>query len=252
MIEKLSKATITITLFILIVSTSTANPSRLKNLIFSYTSNQRVYLSYSSGIFNESTYDINLAYNGFTIGFENRNLGEIQIIDNQKTTSGSVIVYDVSAGVGYSSKILDNFYAHISLLAEYEYYYLFSDIYVGGGIGVGFIYGNIHTFNMVEFKSYSISVEGVAYHNLQNIVVLGVGYDLSYYHQDMSLFLISRVFEHSGVRMWVLTSVMYSTTKGLIPYFEVSVGYNVLSIGYGISIHQNLGASQFWFLESKI
>lgn len=251
MIKVVSRTTLTVILTIITATTLTANPTRLKNFIFNHNF-QRLYLSYSSGIFNEGTYEIMLSYSDFSLSLINKNYGEVTIIDTQGNVNGSVFVYDLSTTVGYFVRIMDNLFTYASFLLDYEYYHFFSDIYLGGGIGIGFNYRGIHTFNLVEFKSYSISLEGVVHNNFQNIVVLGVGYELSYYYQDFSLFIISRIFEYSGVRMNVMTSITYGTTKGLIPYFEVSVGYNALSIGYGLSVHQNIGISQFWFLESKI
>ncbi|MCS7298909.1 MAG: hypothetical protein RMJ37_02965 [Spirochaetia bacterium] len=238
---------------ILSITTTTliANPAKPKNFIFNHNT-QRLYLSYSSGMFKEETYEVMLSYINFSLSLINKNYGEITIIDDQGNINGSAVVYDLSTTAGYSVRILDNLFTYASLLLDYEYYYFFSDIYVGGGIGVGFNYGGINTFNILEFRSYSTSFEGVVYNNFQNIVILGIGYNISYYYQDLFLFIISKIFEYSGVRMNVMTSIMYGTTKGFIPYFEASVGYYSLSIGYGLSIHQSMGISQFWFLESKI
>lgn len=238
---------------ILSITTTTliANPAKLKNFIFNYNA-QRLYLSYSSGIFKEETYEIMLSYINFSLSLINKNYGEITIIDDQGNINGSAIVYNLSTTAGYSVKIVDNLFTYASLLLDYEYYYFFSDIYVGGGIGIGFNYGGINTFNIVEFRSYSTSFEGVVHNNFQNVVILGVAYDISYHYQDLSLFTITKILEYSGVRMNIMTSITYSTTKGFIPYFEVSAGYYSLSIGYGLSIHQSMGVSQLWFLESKI
>ncbi|MCX8028829.1 MAG: hypothetical protein N2712_02420 [Brevinematales bacterium] len=222
----------------------------VRKYIFDYKNSVYTF-SYSSGFLGDEIFETSIFYDRFGFNFSYRQLGEFLIVNDQKSVDASFYINGWDFEACYLNEITKNFRYYISIFSEYEYYYYFSELYVGGSLGIIFDNSLIRLFNKVEIRSFVIELDGIISCRY-GFTDVGIGYKLNYVCQDLFFFIFTRVFEHSGFSLSITSGLYYGTLKSINPFFDVSAMYQVVNIGYGVSFRDGLGIFQSLFLELKI
>lgn len=226
--------------------------SEIKSFLLDSEDVIKTSFTYSIEPFGNDRFIFNSVYKNVRLKVLNRSFGEFEIIDQNKNFMGTDRIYNLSLEIGYKNIIIGSFHYYLSIGSEYEYYYLFSDITLGGSVGISFENNSIYSLILIEGYKELLFKSATTYAFPNNSVLLGVGGSFCYSYQDFFLFVSSKIFDYSGIELKILSGAYYGTSKGVIPFFETSVGYKVFSVEYGISFQEGMELFQSWCLDVKM
>ncbi|MEN2998906.1 MAG: hypothetical protein ABDH28_07740 [Brevinematia bacterium] len=251
--QKVVKTIFTIIILTICKDTVHSYVDKIALMTLSYKSNTVFFLSYSLDPLGSSKVVINTSYEGFYLNFTSRYFGEVEIMNLEKQILGNAVVYDFFVEVGYENTLYGNFHYLLSLMGKYEYFHLFSEVYLGGSLGIGFRNDVFHLLTSIKILE-SFVFEGIGIYDIfsKDVFKLGAGCIISLQFQDFFGFVSSRIFRYENLSMDISSGVYYGLLKGLCPFFKGIIEHNNFSISYAISFQENLGIFQFWCFEVKI
>lgn len=188
--------------------------------------------------FENSFFGFDIFYKGIIVKLGNRNFGEFEIIDENKEVLYSTYLYDIFCDVGYIGKFFGDWFLSFSFSGRYEYYFLFSDLSLGGKFGIGFSSSPVYFLNNFVIEN-GFGLEGLFNYSFDKVVDLGIGYEIKQFYQDFYVFISSKVFEYQGFITKINTGVFYGTLKEISPFVKVLFGYNEFVIGYGVLVYSD-------------
>lgn len=186
--------------------------------------------------FGNLSFGFDVFYRGVVVKLGNRNLGEFEIIDENKEVLHLAYLYDIFCEIGYVSRVFGNWFLGGAVSGKYEYCFLFSDVSMGIKVGGGFSGDPVSFFNNFVIGK-DIGVEGFLNYSFDRIINIGVGYVVNWTYQDFYIFLSSRVFEYQGFVARMNVGFFYGTLKEMSPFIKISFGYNYFTVGYGILVY---------------
>ena len=203
---------------------------------------------YSIEPFDSVNLGIILNYSNVHFTMFSKNFGDFYFLDESKNGLGPVSIYDYFVELGYKNVLFGNFDYYISFIGKYEYYFLFSDIYLGSRLGLGIYLESLYLFGSMSFYDL-VYFESLCRYKFGSNVMLELGFSLNYHYKDFFGFFRSVIFEYEGICTSVDSGIYYGSLKGICPFFGLSVSYKNLKVFYGLSFLDSLGTFQFWYFE---
>ncbi|MFN4246021.1 MAG: hypothetical protein ACK4F9_07780 [Brevinematia bacterium] len=206
---------------------------------------------YSIEPFDNNTIGTGINYENFFFTLSSRYFGDFHILDEYKNDLGVIGIYDIYSELGYKNILLGNLDYYISIFGRYEYYFSFSEIYLGSRIGLCFNLGSIHLFGSIKFDDL-VYFEGIYKYSFNENIKAKVFFNINYYYQDIFGSLSSTILDHNNFSIGVESGIFYGTLKGINPLFSLYLNYKNFSIRYDITFWNTLEIFQLWNFELNI
>lgn len=185
-------------------------------------------------------------YKSIRFSLESRYFGDIEIWSYDKENLGTASLYEFSGEIGYKETLGKNFRYGFTIFGKYEYYYFFSEVYIGGSTEIGFHSRNFRLLGILGITDKP-EFNGIASYTFwDGGAEIGTGWKLNLNHQDIFIFLSSRVIRYEDLSTSILSGGYYGTLKGICPFFEVQLRYKNFLISWGISFQESIGTFQLW------